>query len=45
VNAQIPTVVIVRRTSLVRAARVLIEYGITIGIALLASYLILGGRW
>jgi hypothetical protein len=40
-----PAIVIVRRTSLVRAARVILEYGIAIGIAVLASYLILGGRW
>jgi hypothetical protein len=38
-------VIVVPRTSIAHAIRVAAEYAVTIGIAVLLSYLILGGRW
>jgi hypothetical protein len=38
-------IVIHRRNPLLRSTRVVLEYAITISIAVLASYVILGFRW
>jgi len=38
-------VIVVPRSSVAHALRVAAEYGVTIGIAALLSYLILGGHW
>jgi hypothetical protein len=45
VSSQTAIIIVIRRSSLVRAARAVLEYAITISIAALASYLILGCRW
>lgn len=44
-NSQIAVVMMVRRNSSLRAVRTALEYAITISLAVLASYLILGRRW
>lgn len=44
-NSQMTIFLIVRRASPRRAARVALEYAVTISLAVLASYLILGGHW
>ena len=44
-SSRTAVIIVIQRNSVRRAARVALEYGVAISIAVLASYLILGCRW